>query len=148
MNRHPALRPWSREHFTALLQVRDLEWAVQAADRDAIDTAVLALREAFRGDLATHFASEEQCLDAHVHGTLRERLDADHAALRESAGSLERQPVDPAAALAFAGLLRDHVRWEERVLYPHLERTLPAATLAAIEHGLSGAAGSAPACCD
>jgi hypothetical protein len=120
MDRNPALQPWSREHFTALALGRDVEKAVDGADALALDAAVAALRQAMHGEVAEHFASEEQWLAAHVHGPLREHLDADHAALRELTQRLDEPGVKPEVALALARRLRDHVRWEERVLYPHL----------------------------
>jgi hypothetical protein len=60
-----------------------------------------------------------------------ERLLREHAALRAQAEALcegERDP-GPEALLAFAQALDDHIRWEERELFPGVEERAPAAAL-------------------
>lgn len=92
--------------------------------------------------LAPHFAVEERWLAPHA-GDLADLLLAQH---RDLAAACERVRVteDATALAAFGRALDDHIRWEERVLFPKLESRLAEAELARIgvalaEHG-SGAA--------
>ena len=52
---------------------------------------------------------------------------ADHAALR---ALVERHCADAQDLPTFADLLRNHVRWEERELFPAIERLVSADVLA------------------
>ena len=71
-------------------------------------------------------AEEEQLLLDLMGGDLRSRLLAEHGTLRSLFCSLGDQ-IDSGGPLALADLaslaatLRAHIRWEERVLFPHLQ---------------------------
>ncbi|MCB9740737.1 MAG: hemerythrin domain-containing protein [Deltaproteobacteria bacterium] len=121
MHRHPRLQELSREHMPALALARALRLAAtQEADRPA---ALDRLRRAWAEELVPHFAAEEADWLPRIRDPLlRERLLADHARVRWLvATSLADAPV--AAHLAELGdRLHAHVRWEERELFPYLER--------------------------
>ena len=64
----------------------------------------------------------------------------DHVAIRAQADVLARDPHPGALALCELGAsLADHVRLEERRLFPLIERALPAVRLAALAAALEQA---------
>ncbi|MDG3063641.1 hemerythrin domain-containing protein [Thauera mechernichensis] len=115
MKRHPHLVQLSREHHAALRLGRHLLAGGAAAELRAEHAALLA-----------HFAEEEDelapMLERHGHGALATRLRAEHVHLR----SLFKAAVNGGAeAEAEAGqALIDHVRFEERELFPVIETLL------------------------
>jgi len=122
--RQGVLRALSREHHQALVLGRDC--------KRATDAGLAALRARIaahhREVLVAHFAAEEALLRRHVVAVpvaLQERTCADHAWLRARAQAL---PPTAAAVAEYGQRLTDHVRFEERVLWPVLQR-LPAADL-------------------
>ncbi|MFC7300560.1 hemerythrin domain-containing protein [Cognatiluteimonas weifangensis] len=123
--RRGVLRALSQEHHQALVLGRDC--------KRASDAEVAALRARIaahhREVLVAHFAAEEALLRRHaaaVPAALQERTRADHAWLRARAQAM---PPTAAAIAEYGQRLTDHVRFEERVLWPVLQR-LPAADLA------------------
>ena len=122
MRRHPALHPLSRDHHDVLLHARRLR------DDDArVDAATAATRFArYLAVLRLHFAEEDAVLAPRIADpALRRRLLDEHAALLRLA-----EAGDPAL---LGARLRDHVRFEEDVLFPHLEASLPEAAWADIK---------------
>jgi len=124
MKRSPALVQLSREHHTAL----SLALRIEKADGDSALAEIAATLPAlFRGELEPHFLEEERTLlprlaeageTEAVARTLRE-----HAELRDLVKAVQ-QGSAPALA-EFGALLRAHVRFEERELFPLAERVLP-----------------------
>lgn len=123
MKRSPALVELSREHHGALslaLRVR------RAADGDAAAVAAMAARiaERFGAELKPHFEAEERwllpALAAAGETALVARALAEHA---ELVGLVERlRTPDGDTLRAFAARLTEHVRFEERELFPAAER--------------------------
>ena len=104
---------------------------------EADDPAALAdlWREAqtrFARELEPHFRAEETALlpplEAAGEATLVARTRADHARLRELIAGAARA----AEARAFGTLLHEHVRFEERSLFPRAEQVLTPEALAAV----------------
>ena len=110
MKRHSRLAQLSREHHTALRLGRHL----LAGGAQAELGAELPGLEA-------HFAEEERdllpLLDTDRHRALSERLRAEHAQLRRLFAAALRGGDEAQAGQA----LIDHVRFEERELFPVLE---------------------------
>lgn len=127
MKRAPALQPLSREHHTALTLAKACERAVQSHDEEQIAAACLRVLRAFSAELEPHFQLEEQSflplLRDGEYGSLERRAREEHQRLRALLDGLRQ---DDAEALArFGRLLSDHVRFEERELFPALEHLLP-----------------------
>ncbi|MBM4343525.1 MAG: hemerythrin domain-containing protein [Deltaproteobacteria bacterium] len=122
MWRHPALRPFAREHFAALMAVRDVRWAAQSGRTELVDRANRGLARAWQLDLAAHFEREDRFLRPLLTSAEQDELDAQHADLRAQFGQLVAAAVpDPDLALHCAVALHDHVRWEESVLFESLQ---------------------------
>ncbi|SDH96168.1 hemerythrin domain-containing protein [Propionivibrio dicarboxylicus] len=122
MKRSAFLITLSREHHTALV------WAKRAQRGSGEEATALmpSLVGLFERELAPHFAAEEAdllpLLHAHGQAALAARTLAEHATLRAEAARLRD---GCAAALApFGRALADHVRFEERELFPVIESIL------------------------
>lgn len=125
MKRHPSLVAYSREHHEALVLARRIERAAgDAAARRSLCARVL---EHYDVELALHFEAEEAHLlpgVAAVHPMLAARVREDHAALRGLIDRIGRQ--DDEALGAFATLLAEHTRFEEREFFPAYESLVEA----------------------
>lgn len=112
MKRSELLQPLSREHHTALVYAKRL---LDSQD----DEARLQYWCQIKGDLTTeleqHFAIEERCVES-LKGPLPERLLDEHQQLRRLL-----QAETGTELSEFAVLLKNHVRFEERELFPWLE---------------------------
>ena len=124
MKRSDFLIGLSREHHSALVWAKRAQRGANVGD----DAAALmhSLVTLFDRELAPHFAVEEAdllpLLQAHGTTELIARLLAEHAALR---AEVVRLGEGCAAALApFGRALADHVRFEERELFPVIESIL------------------------
>jgi hypothetical protein len=128
VQRTPALVALSRDHHVALAHALRLRRA-----HDADVAVVVACFLAFLVEAGErHFAEEEQVLLPLVPAdadAARRRVVDDHAEILRPARELGEAPVAPAAC-ELGELLAGHVRFEERELFPLLERRLPADVLA------------------
>ena len=136
LKRHVSLQPLSREHFGALVQARRLQ---RAADGEPTGrtSAARGFAQAWRDELEPHFADEERLLTPLIpQADLSQRLFNEHAILRSFAADLSAglNGTDHAAdALRRLGqCLHDHIRWEERILFPAIEQAAGPAQLAAL----------------
>ena len=115
LERHPLLRPLSREHHDGLL----LCWRIR---RDLVartdhDHVLEECRSFFHSDLLPHFAVEEEVVFP-VLGTAHPLV---HRAIMEHRrlSRLFQQLDDPKTTLTqIADELDAHIRFEERVLFP------------------------------
>lgn len=140
MWRHPALRPLSRDHFAALLLIRDVRWAAASGDAGLQLRAAAELAKAWSAEIAAHFQAEDDHLRPHLTANEVERIDHDHAELRARfAALLAGDPPQPADAQAAAELLHEHVRWEESELYAAVQARLPADEMAKLAAALESA---------
>lgn len=128
MKRHPQLLDLSREHHTALSLVQRGRKAVASGDDTLLRAFARGLAQRFHEELEPHFLLEENewlpTLAATQDAALIDRTLAEHADLRRLAKLLADHP---ATTGMFCELLSAHVRFEERELFPALERYLPAA---------------------
>jgi iron-sulfur cluster repair protein YtfE (RIC family) len=128
MRRSDALAPLSRDHHHALVVAQRL----QRADAATAPAARDAFLDFWRADGRRHFEVEEEVLlpafaprDAAGEDAVR-RVLAEHEDVRARVAALERAGgADLEALQALGALLRDHVRHEERVLFPLIEDALP-----------------------
>lgn len=151
MKRSAALFTLSREHHTALKVAQELLRADSANAQDARD-AFLAFM-AREGE--QHFQAEESILLPAVNGLFdaqdpdTERTLREHAEIRLCAAKLRTAPSDlpgDEQGLRDLGkLLRDHVRHEERTLFPRIEAALDSNELRRLGEALDRA-GIAPDC--
>jgi hypothetical protein len=152
MKRSPELRDLSEEHHYGLVASRQLRLA--AASSEPLDQPVAAFLRAWREEIEPHFRTEEAVLlprFAQVTGvetSLIDRTLAEHAVLRVAVLELAAATGDDQRFLATraAELLHDHIRFEERVLFPEIERQLEGAPLRLLGVALGAARSHVPRC--
>ena len=122
MKRDPRLLGLSSQHHRALVLARalaqePLDWSREKG---------LAFGARFDAELEPHFLIEDEVLLPALRRVgatlLAERTEADHAFLR--ATMVAARNGEGMAARAFGERLGDHVRFEERELFPACEATL------------------------
>jgi hemerythrin-like domain-containing protein len=127
--RAEALRPLSREHLGALLAAKKLR---EAGDREQATRAFLDFWEK---EGRHHFRIEEEVLlpgwsrEAEVDRPGAIRMLEEHLAIRTAALRLATDGASPAELRELGELLHDHVRFEERSLFPRIEASLDAEAL-------------------
>jgi len=98
------------------------------------DRAIAAVLARFDAELEPHFRVEEELLGPALRacgeGEMVARMEADHAFIRERVSAWRRGGREGAAELAER--LRDHVRFEERELFPRCEERLAPSVLAEV----------------
>ena len=126
MKRSPILQPLSREHHTTLTLAKACERAAQSGDEALVSQTCQRAIQAFSDALEPHFQFEEVSLLPLLHTTatqpLVERTLADHQQLSGLINALRQS--DAGALDTFGKCLSAHVRFEERELFPVLERLL------------------------
>ena len=122
--RADALQPLSRDHLKALLTAKELREAEDA------NSASAGFLEFWKEHGAGHFRVEEEvllpwwALFAEIDEEGVRRMLAEHLAIRRQALHLEEAEGTLEELRALGDLLHDHVRFEERVLFPAIEDSL------------------------
>ena len=141
MKREEALQQLSRDHHRALEVALKLR---RAGDSDA-ERVSRDFLEFWREHGALHFRVEEDVLlpgsASYVSATdpAVVRVLTDHVAIRRRAADVAAGSASVKELNALGEMLNDHVRHEERVLFPMIEARLPAAELAALAQGIDEA---------
>lgn len=137
IERDEALAPFSRDHYTGLVQAQHLK---KAAETDAVARrkAIAEFLDAWDTEIAEHFADEERLLLELVSNADRRRLLDEHqrlTSMAKRARALRRQ-ADPDAAVVreIGQSLDQHIRWEERELFFRLQEQLSKEQLAELGH--------------
>ncbi len=107
MKRHIALEPFSRDHYSGLTLAKALV--------EGEPLAIERCRADWDSELRDHFDQEEKLLVPLVTPELSEQLTREH---REIAEFIFHLPENGAK---LGQTLNDHIRWEERVLFPWIE---------------------------
>ena len=141
MKRSDALQPLSRDHHQALAVALTL----RRADAETAPAAAGAFLEFWRSHGQAHFREEEEILlpayAAHADAghPLVVRVLIDHEEIRERAQRIERGEPDaaPGELNELGERLAEHVRIEERELFPLIEAALPADAAASLAAALA-----------
>jgi hemerythrin-like domain-containing protein len=150
VKRNEALAPLSRDHHQALSRAL----ALKRADEANAAAALRDMIEFFDAHGALHFRVEEDVLlplfvrDAGADPKDEQivRVLTDHVWIRARIAALREADAPPPAELRELGQrLDDHVRHEERVLFPAIEQALSAEQLASLAKAVA-AADAAAAC--
>jgi Hemerythrin HHE cation binding domain len=135
MKRDPALISLSRDHHQALFVAQRL----RRATTQTADEARAAFLAYWEGHGRAHFRLEEEVLlpayaaHGNPHHALVAKVLCDHVAIRHRTDELTRDSASTVAVLRELGVrLAEHVRLEERELFPLIEAAMPAAQLAAV----------------
>ena len=149
MKRHPGLRKFSEDHHRGLVQARRLRRAAEGEDGEKRREAGRGFLAFWREDTSAHFRLEEDVL-LPVYARYGGDLEAepvvqtvkDHALIRGLVMELEEQVGGGevgAEVLREAGeRLDEHIRLEERRLFPLVEQTLAEEELQEIGRRVAG----------
>ena len=124
MKRAPALQPLSRDHLQALLAAKRLR---SATDAGAASRDFLAFWES---EGQHHFRVEEEvllpgwALHCAVDRVAVARMLDEHLAIRREALRATAEEASIEELRDLGQLLNDHVRFEERELFPMIEASL------------------------
>lgn len=149
--RDPALVPLSHDHHHALVIAMLLR---RASDKTAVGTRQ-AFTDFWEHDLREHFRVEERILfpvraeQAGADDALLRRALQDHERIRELANAaIAADPPTGDQLVTLGDAISDHVRFEERELFPAIESGLSPERLAELgdalarEEGIDGPPGA------
>lgn len=146
MKRSEFLKPLSHDHHQALF----LSQRLRRVNEDDVDEVAQAYLAYWHKDGARHFSEEEEILLPVYaeHGEIDDPLVAqvlvEHVKIRSLVRLIERdlEELDSETGLErvreIGRLVHDHVRLEERQLFPKIEEALPAAAIDELSERLSG----------
>lgn len=132
IKRHPAIVQFSREHHFGLL----LTWKIRQGLKNKIDLKRISdyVLFFFDKELKTHFAEEERLMFAKMEDddALKQQALREHVEINGLMDAIRVNKVSAELLVTFAGALDKHIRFEERVLFNHLQKLLTDAELAAL----------------
>lgn len=124
IKRSKAFVQFSREHHFGLLQV----WQIRQDIANGIDTQLISKHtlDFFNKDLRAHFKREEDHLFSKLPAgdLLREQAEKEHSQLYQLIDNISQNKSDNQLLTQFANLLEAHIRFEERILFNHLQETM------------------------
>jgi quercetin dioxygenase-like cupin family protein/hemerythrin-like domain-containing protein len=135
MRRHSSLIPLSHDHHHALVQVRSLRRAAEG-DTAAQRAATASFLRFFSDESVRHFRQEEERLfpalvDVAPAEEFLVQALLDHQCLHGLVARLDQDlsegATDSALMREIADLLENHIRLEERSLFPLMEEIVPEA---------------------
>jgi len=130
LKRSKQLTPLSREHHEGLL----LCWKIREGLAKDLSPERIAdyILHFFRTNLEAHFQEEEQFIFPLLDASNNDRIEAEqhHKLLREMVSSLSEKHLQENMLLnEFEKTLETHIRFEERVLFPLIEKEVDADVL-------------------
>lgn len=124
IKRSKAFVQFSKEHHFGLLQV----WQIRQDLTNEVPAELISryVLDFFNKDLRDHFKKEEDYLfrKLPVGDLLREQAEKEHRQLYTLIDSISQNRTDKQLLLQFAGFLESHIRFEERILFNHLQETM------------------------
>jgi len=118
----------SKDHHEGLL----FGWKIKQGLRNGTDTKVISrfIQWFWDADLKEHFDKEEQVLAPHLPNENEnvQRMFAEHEEI-EALVQINAMIPDADIFLQLADKLNDHIRFEERILFPFAEKVIPQAEL-------------------
>ncbi len=123
MKRNEYIMPISREHHFTLL----FSWKIRTGIRNGIAFNRIRDYISYFWDniLQHHLEQEERYLFTKHEDVLVQKAVAEHKQLKERVMGILREHVDDnALLLQLAEMVDNHTRFEERELFPHLEKIL------------------------
>lgn len=131
IKRSEALAPLSREHHEGLLFV----WKIRQGLRKqtAVERIAAYVQWFWENDLQPHFEKEENALLPFLSEEyeLKSRLLNEHRQIRELISEVNKKH-HTALLETLAQTVNDHIRFEERILFNHLQETLSQTELSQI----------------
>lgn len=131
IKRHVALQPLSRHHMEALYLGVKLRRA--GTEKSALTTEELVheVKSFWDPDGERHFREEEEILlpTYAKYGDIKQEIIVDmlleHVKIRSLVRTVTTEAVDVETLHALGELLETHIRKEERIIFPMIEKALP-----------------------
>jgi hemerythrin-like domain-containing protein len=126
MKRNINLQPLSRQHHNALMAVLLLKKGVaKTADTEVMKDFILSI---WNEELKEHFVIEEKIFFSHHRNkaltSLIEQMNKEHQAIKEMIGGFLSSSATLQLIAQFYQILEQHIRFEERVLFPAVEKVV------------------------
>ncbi|MEH7889394.1 hemerythrin domain-containing protein [Elizabethkingia meningoseptica] len=133
MKRNENIVLLSRDHHFGLL----CSWKIRQGLKKEIAAERIGryVRYFWTSHLEEHFREEEEILFPYADDKFAERIRQEHRQIRSLTAAIEIA-VDPELLLSFANALEQHIRFEERIWFPHLEELLDKQTMEEIGKAL------------
>ncbi|MDE5430390.1 hemerythrin domain-containing protein [Elizabethkingia meningoseptica] len=133
MKRNENIVLLSRDHHFGLL----CSWKIRQGLKKEIAARRIGryVRYFWTSHLEEHFREEEEILFPYADDEFVERIRQEHRQIRSLTAAIEIA-VNPELLLSFANALEQHIRFEERTWFPHLEELLDNQTLEEIGKAL------------
>lgn len=129
LKRHPAFISLSKDHHFGLLLV----WKIKTGLNSAVSPARISeyILYFFEKDLQHHFREEEELVFSKLPAgdPLRTQAEAEHNNIYSLIEGIRQDTSDKVLLQSFATSLDDHIRFEERILFNHLQETWEPAVL-------------------
>jgi hemerythrin-like domain-containing protein len=128
IKRNKHMIPLSQDHHSGLLFC----WKIKEGLKKGIDAVRIKsyINFFWENHLNEHFREEEVLLFNRIEDPLTRQAKQEHAMLTEHIKQMNyNEAGNNPDFLTFAELMTNHIRFEERVLFPHLEKVLPTSTL-------------------
>lgn len=124
IKRSPQLRPLSKTHHDGLL----FSWKIRQGLKNGTNTQLIAeyVQWFWSNHLQEHFREEEQILAPHLpaDNELLKQMFEEHEEIEAMIHINENIP-DATLLEKLADLIHDHIRFEERELFPYAEKEIP-----------------------
>ncbi|HXG35353.1 MAG TPA: hemerythrin domain-containing protein [Dehalococcoidia bacterium] len=154
MKRDPSLIRLSRDHHRGLAMALRIERQLSAVDEASISKLYDDFLAFWESGLLPHFRAECECLlarlcrhlgleDALIARTQRDHLRIGELVTRMRDGADNAVRRDGLSQLA--SLLREHIRWEEEVLFQAVQKELSSQELAALRADIEARISEMPA---
>ena len=124
IKRHQALVSFSKDHHFGLLLV----WKIKQGLSNAVAPERISnyIFYCFAEDLQHHFKEEEQLIFCKLSADdiLRQHAEKDHQIIYGLIEQIRSDKNNEALLTQFADKLQEHIRFEERILFNHLQKEL------------------------
>ena len=131
MKRHESIAAISREHHFGLLFC----WKIRQGLKKQVQTQRIFayVKHFWDNHLQDHFKAEEELLFPALQDKLSDQAIAEHRQIRQLIEAMSgARPAQPQELTLLAGSVDKHIRFEERVLFPHIETELQGEALTEI----------------
>lgn len=153
MKRSPELRDLSEQHHYGLVEARNLRHAAEG--RKPLDETIAAFLYAWEAEIQPHFRCEEELLLPEFARCVPEddplivQTLVEHVRLRRAVRELKTADAARRRELAawLGRALDEHIRFEERQLFPRVEAVCAGTLLAELGEAIHGACAAIPHAC-
>lgn len=132
IKRHEAIVQFSREHHFGLLLI----WKIRQGLQKGVDVKRMSdyVLFFFDEDLKDHFSEEERVLFPKLEDgdELKQQALSEHEVIYNMISAMREKGADSGQLSIFADTLDKHIRFEERILFNHLQSKLSDEALLAL----------------